>query len=230
MTTTTFDRVYIWEAPVRLYHWVTVAAIITLISTGLLIGHPVAILTSGDASASQWFGTVRFLHFTAAYLAIFALLIRVYWMFAGNRYARWSNFLPITPALFKPQFRQVLQVIKVDLFQVDVRPVRVKGHNAAAAWTYALFFLLTLFQAVTGLGLYAPMSTWWLPQLFTWVVPFMGGDAAVRLWHHTASWIFILFVGIHLYLSLYHDVVEGAGEISSMVSGVKFVPAADRKA
>lgn len=224
MTTTTFDRVYIWEAPVRLYHWATAACMLVLIATGLLIGHPVAILTSGDASSSQWFGTVRFLHFSAAFVALFALVIRLYWMFAGNRYARWSNFLPVTPSLFKPQFRQALQVVKVDLFQVDVRPMHVKGHNAPAAWTYALFFALTLFQAVTGLGLYAPMSTWWLPQLFTWVVPLMGGDATVRLWHHAAAWIFILFVLIHLYLSLYHDYVEGTGEVSSMISGAKFVP------
>ena len=224
MTTTTFDRVYIWERPVRLYHWATAACIVVLASTGLLIGHPVAILTSGDASASQWFGTVRFLHFSAAFVAIFAFVIRVYWMFAGNRYARWSNFLPITPKLFTAQFRQVREVVKVDLLQIRKEPLYVKGHNAAAAWTYTLFFALTAFQAATGLGLYAPMSHWWLPQLFTWVVPLMGGDANVRLWHHLAAWVFILFVFIHLYLSAYHDYVEGQGELSSMVSGAKFVP------
>ena len=224
MTTTTFERVYIWEAPVRLYHWVTVACMLVLVATGLLIGHPVAILTSGDASASQWFGNVRFFHFAAAFVALFAFVIRLYWMFAGNRYARWSNFLPITPSLLGAQFRQVVQVIKVDLLQLQGKPLEVKGHNALAAWSYTTIFLLTVFEVVTGLGLYAPMSGWWLPQLFTWVVPLMGGDAEVRMWHHLATWGFVAFTLIHVYLCVYHDYVEGHGEISSMVSGAKFVP------
>ena len=61
-----FDRVYIWERPVRLYHWVTVVSMLVLIATGLIVGRPPAFMTTGDASASQWFGTVRFVHFAAA--------------------------------------------------------------------------------------------------------------------------------------------------------------------
>lgn len=226
MATIAFERVYIWERPVRLYHWVTALAMTVLVATGLLIGHPVAVLTSGDASASQWFGNVRFLHFAAAFIALFAFLIRVYWMFAGNRYARWSNFLPITPSLFKAQFRQAIDVVLVDLLQVRKAPLEVRGHNALAAWSYSAIFFLTVFQVVTGFGLYAPMSNWWLPQLFTWVVPLFGGDAEVRMWHHLATWGFVVFVCIHVYLCIYHDYVEGHGEISSMVSGAKFVPRA----
>ena len=45
-------------------------------------------MTTGDASASQWFGTVRFVHFAAGYVFLFALIIRIYWMFVGNQYSR----------------------------------------------------------------------------------------------------------------------------------------------
>ncbi len=114
-----FERVYIWERPVRLYHWVTVVSMLTLIATGLIVGRPPAFMTTGDASASQWFGTVRFVHFAAGYVFMFALLIRIYWMFVGNQYARWSNFFPLTPSLARRKARDVMQVMKVDILQIQ---------------------------------------------------------------------------------------------------------------
>ena len=76
MTKHIFRRVYLWEWPVRIYHWVTAAAVAVLAATGLLIGAPVAFMTQHQASAGYWFGTVRFLHFTAAWVfaVMFALL------------------------------------------------------------------------------------------------------------------------------------------------------------
>ncbi|MEO8678093.1 MAG: Ni/Fe-hydrogenase, b-type cytochrome subunit [Vicinamibacterales bacterium] len=223
MATTTFERVYIWERPVRLYHWTTALGMVTLIATGFLIGAPLALMSSGDASSSFWFGTVRMLHFAAGFIVTFALVIRVYWMFAGNQYAKWNNFFPITPTLFKKALKGTVDVVKVDLLQIQVKPIEVEGHNAMAALSYAGIFLLTIFMIVTGLALYADMSDWWFPQLFAWVTPIMGGDASVRMWHHLATWAFVIFTMIHVYLCVYHDYVEGHGEISSMVAGSKFI-------
>jgi Ni/Fe-hydrogenase 1 B-type cytochrome subunit len=195
---------------------------IVLVATGLIIGRPPAFLTVGDASASQWFGTVRFLHFAAGYVFAFALLVRVYWMFMGNQYARWYNFYPLTPKWFARQARGIVQVLKVDILQIQKPPDQVRGHNAMAALTYGVVFLASIFQIVTGFALYAPMSDAWLPQLFAWVVPAMGGDGNVRIWHHLFTWFFIVFTLIHIYLSAFHEVVEAEGEISSMVSGTKY--------
>jgi Ni/Fe-hydrogenase 1 B-type cytochrome subunit len=89
--------------------------------------------------------------------------------------------------------------------------------------TYVVIFLLSAFQIATGFALYAPMSLAWLPGLFAWVSPLMGGDANVRLWHHAGSWVFLLFAAVHVYLVLYHDVVESRGELSSMIGGSRFV-------
>ena len=223
MATTTFDRVYIWERPVRLYHWVTAAGMLVLMATGLLIGAPLAFANGGDAMSSYWFGTVRMLHFAAGFLVTCALAVRLYWMFAGNQYAKWNNFFPITPTLFMRQFKQAVAVVKVDMLQIQKEPLEIEGHNALAAASYAGIFLLTIFMIATGFALYAPMSTWWFPQLFAWVTPLMGGDAHVRLWHHVAMWAFIIFTLVHVYLCVYHDYVEGHGEISSMIAGSKFV-------
>ena len=229
MATTTpqlFHRVYVWEWPVRFYHWVTVASVAVLIATGLMIGTPPAFLSGGDASSQYWFGLVRLLHFSTAFIFMAVFLLRVYWMFAGNAHASWRAFLPITPTLFKRQVKEALQVVRIDILQLQLHPVDYLGHNALAAWSYVGIFAVTIVVSITGLALYAPMSGWWLPQLFTWVVPLMGGDQNVRFWHHLMTWAFVLFTLIHVYLAVFHEVVEAKGEISSMVSGTRFL---DRK-
>jgi Ni/Fe-hydrogenase 1 B-type cytochrome subunit len=212
-------RVYVWELEVRLYHWVNFVCVLLLVATGYAIGRPLVLQTGGEASFSYWFGTVRFIHFVAAFVFFFNFVLRIYWGFAGNRYARWSNFIPVR----KQQYQELVDVLKVDILQREAREIQSVGHNALAGVTYFLSFLAFLFQAVTGFGMYAAMSTARLPHLFAWVVPLMGGDFAVRQWHHLMMWFFIIFAMVHVYLVFYHDYVEGRGVISSMAGGWKFV-------
>lgn len=221
---TTMQRVYVWEFPVRLYHWVNALAVATLIITGFLIGRPILPrVVGGEASFSFAFGWVRFVHFTAAFLFFFNFLARIYWGFVGNRHARWDNFLPIGRGRLKRQAREAANVLKTDVLLAKGQPIESVGHNALAGWTYFISFLAFLFQAITGFGMYAAMSHSWLPRAFAWIVPLMGGDFAVRQWHHLTMWFFIIFTMVHVYLAAYHDYIEGRGVISSMVGGWKFV-------
>ncbi len=215
----TYKRVYVWEFPVRLYHWVNGFCVTTLIITGFLIGNPVAISYSSEAYQQYWFGTVRFIHFVTAFVFFFNFLGRIYWGFVGNRYARWRNFIPHT----KEQWQEIIDVLKVDVFQAkEVRHPIAIGHNAIAGFVYFLTFLVFLFQCLTGFALYSSMSTSFLPDLFAWILPLMGGDFAVRQWHHVFMWFFVVFAIVHVYLVFYHDYVEGRGTTSSMVGGWKF--------
>jgi Ni/Fe-hydrogenase 1 B-type cytochrome subunit len=219
----TFDRVYVWQAPVRMYHWVNAVCVFVLIATGLVIGNPPAFMSTREASAAYWFGWIRFLHFTAAYVMSFAFLVRIYWFFKGNRYSRWNAFLPTSWARLKAQWREAVDVLRVDILQIQKKPVDYVGHNGLAAATYFFIFMATAFQIMTGAALYGPMSASWLPHLFGWVSPLFGGDMLVRMWHHAFAWIFILFSGIHLYLTIFHDMTEGKSLISSIITGVRFV-------
>lgn len=212
-------RIYVWELPVRLWHWANAFAMFALITTGFLIGRAWVPALAGEASRHYWFGTVRFLHFVASMVFFFVLVYRVYWALVGNRHASWKNFL----LLRKGQRKEFLDVLKVDILQLKGEPLESVGHNALASVSYAFVFLAFVFQAVTGFGLYAAMSDWWLPGLFTWIVPLMGGDMAVRQWHHVMMWVFVVFFLVHFYLVMYHDYWEGRGIMSSMTSGWKFV-------
>jgi len=213
-----FRRVYVWEFPVRFYHWVNALCVVVLCVTGYAIGRPVALTYSSEAYQQYWFGTVRFLHFVAAFVFFFNFLVRIYWGFVGNSYARWQNFIPTRPA----QWREMVDVMKVDVLQTRVKGLITIGHNALAGLIYFLSFLAFLFQSLTGFALYSSMSHSWFPRMFAWITPLMGGDFAVRQWHHVFMWVFILFVLVHVYLVFYHDYIEGRGTTSSMVGGWKF--------
>ncbi|KAA3624852.1 MAG: Ni/Fe-hydrogenase, b-type cytochrome subunit [Bacteroidetes bacterium] len=223
MATNNFKRVFVWEMPVRVFHWITVGTVTSLTITGFLIANPPAIMSASEATGSYWFGVVRFIHFLSAYIFFFNMLMRIYWSFVGNKFAHWSNFWPFN----KKRLKNVLHVLKVDVLLMnekehDLTNLSV-GHNAVAGFSYLVLFLLALVQVFTGFGLYADMSGWFLPKMFGWVVPALGGDFAARMWHHVTMWVMIIFVMIHIYLVFFHDWLEGRGETSSMISGYKFV-------
>jgi Ni/Fe-hydrogenase 1 B-type cytochrome subunit len=146
-------------------------------------------------------------------------LFRLYWAFAGNKYANWRNFFPLT----RGQIAQIGDVLKVDILQSTQKPVHTLGHNSMAYFTYAGTGLLTVFQVVSGYALYAPMSEAWFPALFTWATPLFGSEATLRMFHYAVMWAFGIFTLVHVYLVFYHDYVEGHGVLSSMVGGWKFM-------
>jgi Ni/Fe-hydrogenase 1 B-type cytochrome subunit len=213
-----YERVYVWQLPIRVIHWASALCILVLIVTGLVMAYPVKLFGAEEAYEQYWFGTVRFVHFTSAYLMLLLFIMRVYWGFVGNRYARWKNLIPHTRA----QFKSIWLVIKVDVFQTKLKGAIALGHNMLASTAYLIFFLAVIFQVITGFALYESMSGSWFAGLFAWVVPLMGSDMIVRQWHHLATWFFIVFILIHVYLVFYHDYIEGRGTASAMIGGWKF--------
>ncbi len=214
-----YQRVYVWEQPVRWFHWINAACIVALGVTGWLIAHPPGLLTGGEAAESYWFGTVRFVHFASSYLFVANFAFRLYWASVGNKYTHWRNFFPVT----KAQLQQVWAVLKVDVFLSSDKPVHTLGHNSVAYFTYMGTGLLTVFQVCSGFALYASMSHSWFPHLFTWLVPLFGSEQNLRIFHYAALWAFLVFTIIHIYLVFYHDYVEGHGVLSSMIGGWKFM-------
>ena len=213
-----YRRIYVWELPVRLYHWINAVCIFVLIATGYLIGNPQAIFSANEAYQQYWFGWVRFTHFAVSYIFLFNFIFRIYWGFVGNRYAKWDRFIPYRLQQWKDLWNTVL----VDIIQAKTHGRTVIGHNMLAGITYFVLFHIFLLQTITGFALYSSMSDAFLPRLFTWVIPLFGGDAAVRQWHHLFMWFFIVFTIIHLYLVFYHDYFEGRGTTSSIIGGWKF--------
>lgn len=212
-------EVHVWEMPVRLYHWINALCITTLCITGYIIGDPPAMMKGTEAYFNYWFGTVRFIHFISAFLFFFNFIFRLYWGFTGNEFSRWYNYIPLK----RCQWKEMIDVIKVDVLQVTNKKIDSIGHNSLASFIYFITFLIFLLQCLTGFGMYGAMSNAFLPKLFAWVVPFLGGDMNVRQIHHILMWAFILFAMVHMYLVFYHDYIERRGVTSSMIGGWKFI-------
>ena len=212
-------EVYVWQMPVRFYHWINALCIVALCLTGYLIGNPLSAGGHLEASQSFMFGTVRFIHFLFAFIFFFNFLYRLYWGFVGNKYAKWNNFIPLK----KRQWREIMCVIQVDILQVKRKNIESVGHNSLASFSYFITFLIFLLQSLTGFGMYAAMSDSWFPKLFAWIVPLFGGDLMTRQIHHVLMWGFIIFAIIHVYLVFYHDYIERRGVTSSMIGGWKFI-------
>jgi len=212
-------EMYVWELPVRSYHWINALCIVILCITGFVIANPPAIMSGNEATFAYWFGNVRFIHFIAAFVFLFNFMFRIYWGFVGNRFSSWKNFIPYR----KSQWVEIFEVIKVDILQLKTKPIESIGHNALASVIYFGLFLAFLLQCLTGFGLYAQMSKAFLPKMFVWVIPLLGGDLQVRLIHHILMWFFIIFAIVHVYLVFYHDYIERRGVTSSIIGGWKFI-------
>jgi len=212
-------RVYVFSIVTRFFHWINALAILVLAGTGFIIGNPPSFMTTSEAWEGYWFGMIRYIHFVTAYVFVINFMVRIYWLFKGNRFEKWRNFVPTSKAFL----HEMKEVIQIDVLMTKNKHLVSLGHNSLAGFSYLMLFLLMAAQIITGFGLYAAMSDSWFAGLFTWVVPFFGNDASVRVWHHIFMYGFIVFTMVHVYLVFYHDYVEGRGEVSSMFGGWKFV-------
>lgn len=207
--------VYVYELPVRVWHTVNGLAILVLIVTGFLIAWPPA-AGGGEASENYLLGTIRFVHFSAAYILAVGFLGRVYWAFAGNEHAR-QLFLPAVhkPAWWAGLWREVGWY----LFLVK-EPAKHVGHNPLGALSLFLFNVLgTLFMLVTGFALYGEGAGGWSAAWFGWVIPLFGGSQNLHSWHHLGLWVLLIFVFIHVYIVIREEHLSRQSMLGTIRTG-----------
>lgn len=211
--------VYVYEAPVRLWHWINALSITVLAVTGYFIGSPLPTMP-GEASASYVMGYIRFAHFAAAYLFAVGMLGRVYWAFVGNHHARELFSVPL---LTRAYWNDMLTMLKWYCFLVD-RPSRYVGHNPLARFAmFFVFVLVSVFMIFTGFALYGEglQAGSWAERLFGWVIPLMGQSQDVHTWHHLGMWVIVLFVILHVYAAIREDIMGRQSVVSTMISGYR---------
>ncbi|GAB6174160.1 Ni/Fe-hydrogenase, b-type cytochrome subunit [Paradesulfitobacterium aromaticivorans] len=208
-------QVYVWQFPVRIFHWINAAAIIVLFLTGIYIGGPIL---SPQAEAYQSFvmGQIRYWHGIAAYIFIANLLFRLYWFWAGNEYSKLR--------LWRGDFWQdAASTFKYYTFMTREHALH-QGHNALAQLMYFFFvWLASAVMILTGLAMRGGGDlNGVLSVLFGWVIPAFRGEYQIRNIHHLFAWGYPLFLLGHLYMVLRQDVLDDDGTVSSMINGYKF--------
>jgi Ni/Fe-hydrogenase 1 B-type cytochrome subunit len=212
--------VYVWEAPVRLWHWVMAACMVVLAATGYFIGSPLPSI-GGEASEHFLFGYIRFAHFAAAYVFAIFFALRVVWIFVGNRFAREIFTVPVK-MLDVAYWRGLIHQALYYLF-LKREGVVTQGHNPLAlSAMFFMYVLGTIFMICTGFALYGEglgMESWAFRAFTSWVMPLLGYSQNVHTLHHLGMWYLLLFTLMHVYIVIREDVFSGETVISTMVNG-----------
>lgn len=116
-------RLFVWDAPTRLFHWIIVAAVIVAWATA-------------EADTPFWFD----LHLAAGYAVTAALIFRIIWGFAGSRHALFHDFL--RPWAVVRDYTKKLACLKPPYFT---------GHNPLGGWMVILLLLMLAAIVATGL-------------------------------------------------------------------------------
>lgn len=209
-------RVYVWQWPVRMAHWTIAICIAGLSITGMYMHMPYVAVHSENA----WtMGTMRFVHELFGFVLLSALILRIYWYFAGNRCSRWKSYFPLT----KYQHEKLRDTIRYYGFFRRM-PMPEVGHNPLAAVFYLGVYVAVGIECLTGLTLYAEVSHNALARVLTGWLLHMVDIQYLRLTHYIVMFLLIGFFVHHLYSALVNAFDLKNGLMGSIFSGWKFMP------
>ncbi|UWG98154.1 Ni/Fe-hydrogenase, b-type cytochrome subunit [Dehalobacter sp. DCM] len=207
--------VYVWELPVRLFHWINAFAIAVLFLTGMYIANPI-LVAPGEAVMHFIIGTMRYWHGIAAFIFTANMIYRAFWFWAGNEYAKirfWKKVF----------WQDLINTIRYYLFMRAEHRGHL-GHNALAQISYIVFiWIFGVVMIFTGFAMRVGTDPSGVGgMLFSWVIPFMHNENMVRMVHHVLAWAYVVFLLIHLYLVFRQDILDDDATVSSIISGYKY--------
>ena len=212
--------VYVYDAAIRIWHWVTALCIVVLAVTGYFIGAPPPSLGGAETTGHFLFGYIRFVHFSAGMILGVMFLLRIYRVLLGGPHARQIFYVPFWSfAWWKDLFGEVGWYLFLK------PPKEYIGHNPLAhAAMFFMFLLPLLVLLLTGFALFAEAmgvtSGWY--TVFGWVFQVLGDSMTVHTWHQVAMWVIVIFSMVHMYMAIREDMTHRQTTISSMVSGWRF--------
>lgn len=169
----------------RVLHETRMTMIILLIITGFYIHRPF-IADGGGFLMSL----MRGVHYFAAAVLIFVILLRIIGTFSGP-YRDWPSFIP--------GWKDIKLMPKVFAYYLHFgsEPEKVGKYNAIQKVTYILLLLLVIFQIITGFVLQYPDGG------LSWITyGIFNNEIEVRLAHYISTWLFLIFVLFHTYLAI----------------------------
>ena len=127
-------RVLVWDAPVRVFHWL------------MVLSFAGAYLT---AESERW----RLAHVTLGYTLAGLVAFRILWGLVGTRHARFASFVR-GPGAIARYLGSLLRG----------RPEHHSGHNPAGALAIVALVLLALVVSASGWATYQDIAGHWLEE------------------------------------------------------------------
>lgn len=175
----------VWDSPTRAMHWVLVIAI----------------------GVCWWTGENDELeyHHYAGYVALWVILMRVYWGFAGSSTAKFANFVRGPQTVFK----------YVRTLHLRNTPATL-GHNALGA--ISVLVLLATALAVVVTGLFAVDIDVLYSGPLSMYVDFREGRWFAR-WHSTLFDMLLVVIALHLLAVGFYYAYKRQNLVASMITG-----------
>ena len=211
-----YQRELIFGAALRIFHWLRALAILILVITGFYISWP--FLVAPESSDVLVQGYIRAAHQIFGFLLVSITLVRAYLFFFGKSDIERRSFKDVlSPKSWITQLKSYLWMGHLDKAGV---------YGPLQFVTYFAISVVALLICVTGLVLYANVYHQGLGGLLggtaNWVTAMMGGLAPVRIWHHYFTWVFIIFVVIHVYMAVWSGIRFKHNSVDSIVSGYDY--------
>lgn len=166
--------------PARLMHWIHLISILSLIITGFFIRYKLF-----ESHLQMW----KRHHYCFMLLIVANLIVRFIYAFVGKT-KTYKDF-----AIGKKDILNTPQVIQYYLFLRD-HYTHVAKYASLQKLTYNMFWILLIFQTITGMAILAPEAFLsWINQPIATSVLFM------RVLHVGITWFYIIATTIHVYLS-----------------------------
>lgn len=144
-------KILVWDAPVRVFHWL------------MVVSFAGAWLT---AESERW----RLVHAMLGYTMVGLVALRIVWGLAGTRYARFSTFV-----------RSPASVMRYLTSLVKGHPEHHVGHNPAGAIAIVAMLLMTLGLGATGWSAYNGTGAHWVGELHEGVANAMLALVALHI-------------------------------------------------
>lgn len=149
--TETKTKILVWDAPVRMFHWL------------LVLSFAGAYLT---AESERW----RLVHVSLGYTMGGLVAFRILWGLMGTRYARFSSFV-----------RGPAAVVRYVRALLNGQPEHHVGHNPAGAVAIVLLLLCSIAIVATGWAIYNDVGGNILEELHEGAGNFMLAVVAVHV-------------------------------------------------
>lgn len=204
----------VWDWQTRALHWLNAFFVITLIILALAF------------EGMDWVGAKKKyrepfieLHAIVGYFFITTFILRIAWAFLGNRYAKWSDIVPMTRVRLRAAWIEITYLVGL----TKEVPARCVGHNPLASFFYIFVFIVLVMQAFSGLLLAGVELGLFSGPLLTAI----GGDSesfveAAEELHKAGLFMMLFYIAAHLAGLVIHEVRDNNGIFSSMIHGKKY--------
>lgn len=170
--TDTKTKILVWDAPVRMFHWL------------LVLSFAGAYLT---AESERW----RLVHVSLGYTLGGLVAFRILWGLMGTRHARFASFV-----------RGPAAILRYVRAMLAGRPAHHVGHNPAGALAIVLLLLSSLAIVATGWAVYNDVGSNWVEELHEGAANFMlivvavhVAGVAVASWLHRENLVRAMVTG-----------------------------------